>query len=255
MLKPEMLQRGGAFKFRGAYNFIAGCAGGTRAWRHRAVVRQPRASGRAGGEAVRSAGDGRHADDGHGGQAGRCRTAGCTRGAGRHDDEGPDGSRASNWWSTEGADARSAISTTRGSSPGRGPSGSRSSKICPSGHGAGARRWRRIERRGRRRGKADAARMRASSAWSRRARPKLTRAREAGAPVTLDGTHSIADGLMAIRIGTSSTSRTTRRILDDVVTVDDDAIERRDALPAGSRQARGRAERRDHGRRRCWTEP
>lgn len=30
-LKPEMLQRGGAFKFRGAYNFVSSLSAGERA--------------------------------------------------------------------------------------------------------------------------------------------------------------------------------------------------------------------------------
>ena len=53
--------------------------------------------------------------------------------------------------------------------------------------------------------------------------PKLTRARAAGHPVTLDGTGSIADGLMAVRIGTTTFAH-HQAFLDDVVTVDEDAI-------------------------------
>jgi threonine dehydratase len=55
--------------------------------------------------------------------------------------------------------------------------------------------------------------------------PKLTRAREAGEPVTLDGTHSIADGLMSIRVGTVPFAH-HQAFLDDVVTVDDASIVR-----------------------------
>jgi threonine dehydratase len=55
--------------------------------------------------------------------------------------------------------------------------------------------------------------------------PKLTRAREAGEPVTLPSTHSIADGLMSIRIGTINFAH-HEAFIDDVVTVDDDAIVR-----------------------------
>jgi threonine dehydratase len=55
--------------------------------------------------------------------------------------------------------------------------------------------------------------------------PKLARAREAGEPVTLPSTHSIADGLMSIRIGTVPFAH-HKAFLDDVVTVDDDAIVR-----------------------------
>lgn len=55
--------------------------------------------------------------------------------------------------------------------------------------------------------------------------PKLTAARDAGKPVTLPDTHSIADGLMSIRIGTVPFAH-HEAFLDDVVTVDDDAIVR-----------------------------
>ena len=57
--------------------------------------------------------------------------------------------------------------------------------------------------------------------------PKLTRAREAGRPVTLDHTDSIADGLLSIRIGTIPFAH-HEAFLDDVVMVDDNAI--RDAM-------------------------
>lgn len=55
--------------------------------------------------------------------------------------------------------------------------------------------------------------------------PKLTAARVAGEPVTLPGTHSIADGLMSIRIGAIPFAH-HQVFLDDVVTVDDEAIVR-----------------------------
>jgi threonine dehydratase len=54
---------------------------------------------------------------------------------------------------------------------------------------------------------------------------KLTAAREAGEPVTLPSTGSIADGLMSIRIGTIPFAH-HEAFLDDVVTVDDAAIVR-----------------------------
>lgn len=57
--------------------------------------------------------------------------------------------------------------------------------------------------------------------------PKLSRAREAGGPVTLEGTRSIADGLMAVRIGTLNFAH-HQAYLDDVVTVEDSAT--RDAV-------------------------
>jgi len=55
--------------------------------------------------------------------------------------------------------------------------------------------------------------------------PKLTAARAAGKPVTLSGTHSIADGLMSIRVGTIPFAH-HQAYLDEVVTVEDDAIVR-----------------------------
>jgi threonine dehydratase len=53
--------------------------------------------------------------------------------------------------------------------------------------------------------------------------PKLKRAIEAGAPVSLERTSSIADGLMSIRIGTIPFAH-HRAFIDDVVTVPDDDI-------------------------------
>jgi threonine dehydratase len=55
--------------------------------------------------------------------------------------------------------------------------------------------------------------------------PKLTAARAAGRPVTLDATRSIADGLMSIRIGSIPFAH-HEAFLDEVVTVDDAAIVR-----------------------------
>lgn len=53
--------------------------------------------------------------------------------------------------------------------------------------------------------------------------PKLTRAREAGHPVRLSGTSSIADGLLAVEIGSLNFAH-HQAFLDEVVLVDDDAI-------------------------------
>jgi threonine dehydratase len=53
--------------------------------------------------------------------------------------------------------------------------------------------------------------------------PKLTRAREAGHPVKLDHSGGLADGLLAVQIGTLTFAH-HQRFLDDVVTVDDDAL-------------------------------
>lgn len=50
--------------------------------------------------------------------------------------------------------------------------------------------------------------------------PKLSRARTAGEPVVLAQTGSIADGLLAVRIGTTTFAH-HQRFVDDVVTVDD----------------------------------
>lgn len=52
---------------------------------------------------------------------------------------------------------------------------------------------------------------------------KLTRAREAGAPVLLDQTGGLADGLLAVQIGTAPFAH-HQRYIDDVVTVPDDAL-------------------------------
>jgi threonine dehydratase len=53
--------------------------------------------------------------------------------------------------------------------------------------------------------------------------PKLSRARQAGRPVRLDTTKSIADGLMAVEVGGLPFAH-HERYVDDVVTVDDAAI-------------------------------
>jgi len=53
--------------------------------------------------------------------------------------------------------------------------------------------------------------------------PKLTRARAVGAPVLLERTSSIADGLMAVRIGDAPFAH-HERLLDDVVTIEEGAI-------------------------------
>ena len=55
--------------------------------------------------------------------------------------------------------------------------------------------------------------------------PKLSRAREAGKPVRLDKTESIADGLLAVEIGTLTFAH-HQRFMDDVVLVDDAAMRR-----------------------------
>jgi threonine dehydratase len=55
--------------------------------------------------------------------------------------------------------------------------------------------------------------------------PKLSRARAAGHPVRLDRTASIADGLMAVEIG-HLTFQHHQRFMDDVVLVEDEAMRR-----------------------------
>jgi threonine dehydratase len=57
--------------------------------------------------------------------------------------------------------------------------------------------------------------------------PKLTRASEAGAPVRLERTQSLADGLMAVEIGALPFAH-HQAYIDDVVTVPDDTL--RDAV-------------------------
>ena len=53
--------------------------------------------------------------------------------------------------------------------------------------------------------------------------PKLTRARAAGHPVRLTSTESIADGLLAVQVGTLNFAH-HEAYLDEVVTVEDDAL-------------------------------
>lgn len=53
--------------------------------------------------------------------------------------------------------------------------------------------------------------------------PKLTRAREAGRPVRLTSTTSLADGLLAVQVGTLNFAH-HQAYLDDIVTVEDDAL-------------------------------
>lgn len=53
--------------------------------------------------------------------------------------------------------------------------------------------------------------------------PKLTRARAAGAPVRLESTRSLADGLMAVEIGALPFAH-HQAYIDEVVTVDDAAL-------------------------------
>jgi threonine dehydratase len=55
--------------------------------------------------------------------------------------------------------------------------------------------------------------------------PKLSRARQAGKPVKLDRTESIADGLLAVEIG-HLTFAHHQRYVDDVILVDDAAMRR-----------------------------
>ena len=55
--------------------------------------------------------------------------------------------------------------------------------------------------------------------------PKLSRARAAGRPVRLDRTASLADGLMAVEVGAMPFAH-HERYIDDVVTVDDGALRR-----------------------------
>ena len=55
--------------------------------------------------------------------------------------------------------------------------------------------------------------------------PKLTRARAAGHPVRLDRASSLADGLLAVQVGTIPFAH-HERYVDDVVTVEDSALPR-----------------------------
>jgi threonine dehydratase len=53
--------------------------------------------------------------------------------------------------------------------------------------------------------------------------PKLSRAREAGRPVHLGRTHGLADGLLAVEVGTAPFAH-HQAYVDDVVTVEDSAL-------------------------------
>jgi threonine dehydratase len=53
--------------------------------------------------------------------------------------------------------------------------------------------------------------------------PKLTRARAAGSPVRLDRTGGLADGLLAVQVGTAPFAH-HQAYVDDVVTVPDAAL-------------------------------
>src|SRR6185312_3554545 len=55
--------------------------------------------------------------------------------------------------------------------------------------------------------------------------PKLSRARAAGHPVKLEHSGGLADGLLAVEIG-HLTFAHHQQYIDDVVTVDDDALRR-----------------------------
>jgi threonine dehydratase len=62
--------------------------------------------------------------------------------------------------------------------------------------------------------------------------PKMSRSLAAGAPITLDSVDSIADGLLPVRPG-DLTFAHVRALVDEVVTVDDDEIRRAVAWVAG----------------------
>jgi threonine dehydratase len=53
--------------------------------------------------------------------------------------------------------------------------------------------------------------------------PKLSRAREAGRPVQIGATSSLADGLLAVEVGTTTFAH-HQQYVDEVVLVDDDAL-------------------------------
>ncbi len=55
--------------------------------------------------------------------------------------------------------------------------------------------------------------------------PKLSAARAAGAPVTLPSSHGLPDGLLGVRIGTRNFAH-LERYCDEIIQVDDDAIRR-----------------------------
>ena len=80
--------------------------------------------------------------------------------------------------------------------------------------------------------------------------PKMTTSLGAGTPTTLDRINSIADGLLAVRPG-DITFAHVRALVDEVVTVTDDEIPRRNAVPGAALEDRRRAQRRGLRRRRA----
>ncbi len=220
--KPEMLQRGGAFKFRGAYNFLANLSPEQR---HRGVV---------------APSSGNHAQ----GVAMAAQLFGCpatvvmptTVTSAKKNGAERLGARVvlAGTTTDERYDRAVELSRNDGSVlvppyddlfiiAGQGTVGLEilddmkdvSTVVVPVGGG------------GLSAGVAAAIKLSGSSARVIGVEPtgaqKLTRARAAGKPVRLESTKSLADGLMAVQIG-DITFAHHKQFIDDVVTVDDDDL-------------------------------
>jgi len=221
-VKPEMLQRGGAFKFRGAYTFLAGLSDSTR---DRGVI-APSSGNHAQAVAFAARMFGIHATLVMPTTVTAAKRAGVERLGGTVELAGITTAdrmeRAQQLASETGSvlvppydDARIIA--------GQGTAGLEIVEDLPDvgtvlvpvgGGGLSA-------------GVATAVKLLAPNARVIGVEPvgaaKLTRAREAGAPVRLDSTGGMADGLLATQIGTIPFAHHSAYI-DEVVTVDDDAL-------------------------------
>ncbi|HEY5219371.1 MAG TPA: threonine/serine dehydratase [Gemmatimonadaceae bacterium] len=225
-LKPEMLQRGGAFKFRGAYNYLASMAPDVRA---RGVI-APSSGNHAQAVALAAKLFGvpatvvmpttvtRAKRDGAERLGARIELAGTT--TAHRMDRALEMSRADGSTLVPPYDDRRIIA-------GQGTVGLEITQQLPSvgtvlvpvgGGGMSA-------------GVAAAVKLTAPHVRvigvEPKGAPKLTRARQAGAPIRLESTASIADGLMAVEIGHLPFAH-HQRYMDDVVLVDDALL--RDAV-------------------------
>ena len=221
-LKPEMLQRGGAFKFRGAYWFLSQLSAEQRPRPRRAVVGQSWTSRRTGRETLRCARDRGHADHRAACKARRSRTSRRARDIRRHHDrraheEGGGDLRARRSDFVPPFDDPTIIA-------GQGTIGLEIAEDLPDvdlvlvpvgGGGLSAGVAAAVKRA------APAARViGVEPAGS----PKLTRAREAGAPVTIAANPGgLADGLLAVRVGDLNYAH-HQAFIDDVVTVGDELL-------------------------------
>ncbi len=222
-----MLQRGGAFKFRGAYNvLVAARSRSARAGRRRAVVGKSRAGRRARRATLRRAGHGRHADDRDAGAkrdgaerlGARVELAGTTTADRMARAE--EMMREEGWRSCRPTTIATIIAGqgTVGLEIAARPAGRREPCSC---------RWAAADSAPASRRRSSCARPNARVIGVEPAgAPKLSRARAAGEPVKLEHTRRprrrAARGARSARV----TFAHHHAYLDDVVTVDDDALAR-----------------------------